>query len=79
MRYSILMPGAVVKAGAVIEYAIVAENAIVGADARVGTPPDGTEDWGVAVVANGVKIGPSATISAGAMVTRNVKEGGGKG
>ena len=79
VRYSILMPGAVVKAGAVIEYAIVAENAIVGANAKVGTPPDGSEDWGVAVVANGVKIGPSATISAGAMVTRNVKEGGGKG
>ena len=79
VRYSILMPGAVIKAGAVIEYSIVAENAIVGADAKVGTPPDGTEDWGVAVVANGVKIGPSATISAGAMVTRNVKEGGGKG
>lgn len=79
VRYSILMPGAVVKAGAVVEYSILAENAIVGAGATVGTPPDGTEDWGVAVVANGIKIGPKATISAGAMVTRNVKEGGGKG
>ena len=79
VRYSILMPGSVVKAGAVIEYSIVAENAVIGAEATVGTAPDGSEDWGVAVVANGIKVGPKATISAGAMVTRNVKEGGGKG
>lgn len=79
VRYSILMPGAVVKAGAVVEYAIVAENAVIGETSRVGTPPDGSEDWGIAVVAGDVKIGPAATITAGAMVTRNVKEGGGKG
>ena len=79
VRYSILMPGTVVKAGAVVEYSILAENTTVGEKAMVGTPPDGTDDWGIAVVANGVRIGPSATISAGAMVTRNVKEGGGKG
>ena len=78
VRYSILMPGAVVKAGAVVEYAILAENAIIGENAVVGTPP-GADDWGIAVVAQGIKVGPSATISAGAMVTRNVKEGGGKG
>ena len=79
MRYSILMPGAVIKAGAVVEYSIIAENAVICENAVVGTPPDGSEDWGVAVVAQNIKVGPSATITPGAMVTRNIKEGGGKG
>ena len=78
VRYSILMPGAVVKAGAVVEYSIIAENATICENAVVGTPPGG-DDWGVAVVAQNIKIGASATITPGAMVTRNVKEGGGKG
>ena len=78
VRYSILMPGTVVKAGAVVEYSIIAENVTIGENARIGTPPDGSEDWGVAVVANGVKVGASATVGAAAMVTRNIKEGGGK-
>ena len=76
VRYSILMPGAVVKAGAVVEYAILAENAVVGENAAVGTPPDGGEGWGVAVVASGVEVGPSATVPAAAMITSDVKEGG---
>ena len=76
VRYSILMPGVTVKAGAKIEYSIVAENAVIEADACVGTPPDGTDpDWGVAVVAGGVRIGPGATVTAHAMVRDDVKGG----
>ena len=67
-----------VKAGAVVEYAIVAENAVIGEQACVGTPPDGSENWGVSVVASDVKVGKNACVAAGAMVTRNIKEGGGK-
>ena len=75
VRYSILMPGTVVKAGAVVEYAIVAEDTVIGENARVGTSPDGTEDWGIAVIAQGLRVGPEAVVPAKAMITRNVKGG----
>ena len=79
VHYSILMPGTVVKKGAVIEYAIVAENTVIGEDARVGTPPpssgDEAGDWGIAVVAQNLKVGDGAVVPANAMVTRNVKGG----
>ena len=76
VRYSILMPGTVVKAGATVDYAIVAENAVIGADATVGTPPaqdDPDADWGITVVAGGIKVGDRANVPAHSMVTRNVK------
>ena len=75
VRYSILMPGATVKAGATVEYAIIAENAVIEPGASVGTPPDATENWGVAVVASGVTIGERATVSANAMIRDDVKGG----
>ena len=67
---------AVVKKGAVVEYAIVAEESVIGENARVGASPDGSEDWGVAVIAQHLNIGPSAVVSPKAMITRNVKGGG---
>ena len=76
VRYSILMPGTVVKKGAVVEYAIVAEESVIGENARVGASPDGSEDWGIAVIAQHLNIGPSAVVSPKAMITRNVKGGG---
>ena len=75
VRYSILMPGAVVKAGAVVEYAIVTEHASIGAQATVGAPPDGSENWGISVVASDIRVGDGAKVSPNAMVTRNVKGG----
>ena len=46
--------------------------------ARVGAPPedDKPEEWGIAVVAEGIKVGDGARIPAKSMVTRNVKSGG---
>ena len=74
VSYSILMPGTVVKAGAVVEYAIVAERAVIGAGAHVGSSPTGDEEnWGVAVVAQDIKVGDGAEVPAAAMITRNVK------
>ena len=78
VRYSILMPGTVVRKGAVVEYAIVAENSVIGESARVGSSPDGTEAWGIAVVAQNLNIGSGAVVPPKAMVTRNVKGGGAK-
>ena len=48
----------------------------MGENARVGASPDGSEDWGVAVIAQHLNIGPSAVVSPKAMITRNVKGGG---
>ena len=75
MAYSILMPGTVVKAGAVVEYAIIAENTVIGEQAHVGTSPDDQNDseWGIAVVAQNLKVGRGAVVPAKAMITRNVK------
>ncbi len=77
VRYSILMPGAVVKAGAKVDYSIVAEDAVIETGAVVGADPSGKDkdDWGIAVVASGVKVGKKATVAPAAMVTKNVKEG----
>ncbi len=77
VRYSILMPGAVVRAGAVVEYSIVAEHAVIGEKAVIGGPPDSSPNWGVAVVANRVHVGASATVAPQSMVTHDIKEGGG--
>ncbi len=75
VQYSILMPGAVVKSGAKVSYAIVAEDAVIESDAVVGAPPDDDPDWGIAVVAGGVNIGPKATVTPSAMVRESVKGG----
>ena len=75
VEYSILMPGSVVKAGAKVSYAIVAEGAVVGENAQVGASPDGSADWGIAVVASDVQVGPGAVVSPRAMLREDVKGG----
>ena len=75
VQYSILMPGAVVRKGARVAYAIVAENAVIEADAQVGAPPDGSPDWGIAVVASDVTVGRQALVAPSAMIREDVKGG----
>ena len=75
IQYSILMPGATVKEGAKVYYSIVAENATVEAGATVGAAPDGSDGWGIAVVAGGVTVGEGATILPNAMIREDVKGG----
>ena len=75
IQYSILMPGATVKEGAKVYYSIVAENATVEAGATVGAAPDGSDGWGIAVVAGGVTVGERATILPNAMIREDVKGG----
>ena len=76
MEYSILMPGAVVESGATVRYAIVAEKAHVCGGASVGTPPseNTTEDWGIAVVAAGVRVGKNATLGAKEMAGEDLPD-----
>lgn len=77
VKYSIIMPGAVVKKGAEVQYAIVAENAVIEADAKVGAGPDTTDpdNWGVAVIGEGITVGKGAVVPANVMVNETVEEG----
>lgn len=79
VRYSIVMPGAVVKSGADVEYSIIAENAVIEKDAKVGARPEDMTDrdeWGVAVVGEGVTVGEGAVVAPKAMIAEDVvKEG----
>ena len=76
VEYSILMPGAVVEKGATVRYSIVAENAVIGRDAVVGGAPSDFEvdKWGVAVVAEGVRIGRGAKLSAKEMADTDIPD-----
>ena len=75
VQYSILMPGTVVKKGAKVAYSIVAEDAVIGEGAVVGAPPSDEPDWGIAVVAGGVKIGDNAVVKPHAMIREDVQGG----
>ena len=75
IQYSILMPGSTVKEGAKVYYSIVAEGATVEAGAVVGAAPDGSDGWGIAVVAGGVTVGEGATVPPKAMIREDVKGG----
>ncbi len=75
VRDSIVMPGAVIKAGAVVEYSIIAERAVIEAGAHVGGFPTSilpNASPPIAVVAEGVTIGPGAVVAPGAMQERDI-------
>ncbi|MBQ2774725.1 MAG: glucose-1-phosphate adenylyltransferase [Clostridia bacterium] len=70
VKDSIIMPGTVIKSGATVQYAIVAEDAVIEKDAVVGERPEAManlEDWGVAVVGNGVTVAEGVRIAPKAM------------
>ena len=70
VKDSIIMPGTVVKSGATVQYAIVAENAVIEKNAVVGERPEAMknlEEWGVAVIGNGVTVSEGAVIEPKAM------------
>ncbi|MBO5034414.1 MAG: glucose-1-phosphate adenylyltransferase [Oscillospiraceae bacterium] len=74
VQHSVIMPGAVIKKGAVVEYAIIAENTVVGEKAHVGeVPAPGSEEKGIAVVAQDLVVGSGAVVPAKAMITENIK------
>ena len=76
VRDSILMPGARVEPGARVNYSIIAEDVVIGKGAVVGARPEHMEDldnWGVTVVAEGVRVGAGAMVPPKAMVENDVK------
>ncbi len=76
VRYSIVMPGSVIKAGAIVQYAIIAEDSVIEERAVVGEQPENMkniDDWGIAVVGNGVTVGKGAKVAPKAMLETNVE------
>ena len=77
VEYSLVMPGSCIKKGAVVRYAIVAENVTVEENAVIGQSPeeiDNIDNWGIAVIGEGLNVGKGAKVTAGKMITENVGE-----
>ena len=75
---SILMPGAVVEDGAVVDYSIIAENAVIRKNAHVGAKPEdfkNSEEWGIAVIGEGVHVAEGCCVAPKAMVDTDVTGG----
>ncbi len=77
VEYSLVMPGAVIKKGAHIKYSIIAENVTVEENAVIGAEPDvnGSDDWGITVIGDGLNVGKNSKIGPKLMITENVKDG----
>ena len=76
VEYSLVMPGAVIKKGAKVKYSIIAENAVIGEDAAIGEDPAvyGSDNWGITVIGDKIKIGKKAIIKPDRMITKDVSE-----
>ena len=77
VRDSIVLPGSVIKKGANIQYAIIGENCVVEEGATVGQRPENVENmdnWGIAVLGNGVTVGAKLSVPAKGMIYEDVKE-----
>ena len=76
VEYSILMPGAVVEEGANVRYAIVASGAVIAKGASIGASPFecDVDKWGVAVVAENVRIGENVKLAAKEMADEDIPD-----
>ena len=76
VEYSILMPGAVVEEGANVRYAIVASGAVIAKGASIGAGPSECDvaKWGVAVVAENVRIGENVKLAAKEMADEDIPD-----
>ena len=71
------MPGAVVEDGATVEYAIISEKAVIKKRAHVGARPENykkDDQWGIAVIGEGVTIAEGCVVAPKAMVDTDVVE-----
>ena len=76
VEYSILMPGAVVEERANVRYAIVASGAVIAKGASIGAGPSecDVDKWGVAVVAENVRIGENVKLAAKEMADEDIPD-----
>lgn len=76
VKDSIIMPGAVIDDNAVVQYAIIGENAHISSGAVIGKRPEDVEnknEWGIAVVGEGLTVGKNATVSAKEMIYNDIE------
>lgn len=75
VRDSIVMPGSVIEEGAIVQYAIISENVTVKSGAVIGQRPEdmeNIEDWGVAVVGDGVTVSSNAVVAPKEMIDKDI-------
>lgn len=75
VRDSIVMPGSVIEEGAIVQYAIISENVTVKSGAVIGKRPEDMEnidDWGVAVVGDGVTVSSNAVVAPKEMIDKDI-------
>ena len=65
-----------VEEGTTVRYSIVAEKAVIAKGAEVGGSPSDSDadNWGVAVVAEGVRIGSGAKLAAKEMADEDLPD-----
>ena len=73
VKDSVIMSGTVVKSGAVVNYAIIDEDVTVGEKAVIGEDKEIAK--GIAVLGRGINVGAGASVAAGNIVDRDIKEG----
>ncbi len=73
VKDSVIMSGTVVKSGAIVNYSIIDEDVTVGTNAVVGE--DKATAKGIAVLGRGIAIGKGASVAAGNIVDKDIKEG----
>ena len=69
------MPGSVIEEGAIVQYAIISENVTVKSGAVIGQRPEdmeNIEDWGVAVVGDGVTVSSNAVVAPKEMIDKDI-------
>lgn len=72
VSYSVLMPKVKIMPGAKVKYSIIGEGSVIAEGAVVGSEPDGSEDWGLATVGPGLKIGKNVVIKPASMLYESV-------
>ena len=75
VRDSIVMPGSVIEEGAIVQYAIISENVTVKSGAVIGKRPedmDNIDDWGVAVVGDGVTVSSNTVVAPKEMIDKDI-------
>lgn len=73
VKDSVIMSGTRVKSGATVNYSIIDEDVVVGEKAVIGE--DKTIAKGIAVLGRNICVGAGASVAAGNIVDKDIKEG----